>query len=113
MVIVPLQAVPSQLVAVSLGGQNCKIAVAQKTAAMFVDLYVDDAAIITGVIAETNNAIVRSAYLGFNGDIAFIDLSPAVPPGSTNYPVDPYYQAIGTRFLLAYFPPSELTASVP
>lgn len=99
MLVVPLQAVPSQVVTVTLAGQACRIAVAQRRTGLYVDLYVSDAAIITGVIAQDANRIVRDAYLGFTGDLAFFDTL-----GSQ----DPDYTGLGGRYFLAYLETSDL-----
>ena len=58
---------------------------------------------IGGVIAGNLNVIVRSAYLGFVGDLAFIDTQ-----GSD----DPVYTGLGARWILTYFAPSELPAGL-
>ena len=100
MLIVPLQAVPNQAVTVALGGQVCQINIYQEDYGLFVDLYVNNALIIGGVIAENLNRIVRSAYLGFLGDLAFIDNQ-----GNS----DPDYTGLGGRFSLAYLEVSDLS----
>lgn len=102
MLIVPLQAVPYQVVSVLLAGQSSSIAVYQKSTGMFLDLAVNDVLIIGGVICENLNVIVRDVYFGFIGDLAFVDTQ-----GSD----DPVYTGIGTRWLLGYFSPAELAAS--
>jgi hypothetical protein len=93
MQIIPLQAVPSQAVTVNLGGQNCQVNVYQKSTGLFCDLYVNNVLIIGGVICQNLNRIVRSAYLGFTGDLFFADQH------GTD---DPEYTGIGSRFLLYY-----------
>lgn len=99
MLVVPLQALAAQQVNVTLGGQACTIQVAQKTTGMFLNLYVNNILVIGGVICEVGNRIVRSAYLGFIGDIGFIDTQAASDP------VDLVeYTGIGTRFFLVYIP---------
>jgi len=97
--IIPLQPVPNQTVTVVLANQLCQIDVYQKAYGLFVDLYVSNVLIIGGVIAENLNRIVRSLYLGFIGDLCFIDNA-----GSG----DPVYTGLGTRFSLAYLEASEL-----
>ena len=99
MQVVPLQPLPSQTVAISLNGQNCQINVYQKSTGLYLDLYVNTALIIGGVLCENLNRIVRDAYLGFSGDLAFND---------TQGTDDPIFSGIGTRFFLDYFLPSEL-----
>ena len=96
MLIIPLQPAPNQLVNVTLNNQSCTIAVQQNDWGMFLDLAVNAAPIINGVICENANPIVRSAYLGFIGDLAFFDLQ-----GSE----DPVYTGLGSRYVLAYLSP--------
>lgn len=103
MLVVPLQAVASQQVNVTLANQNTTINVYQLSTGLFVDVLVNGVLIIGGVIAENLNVIVRSVYLGFTGDIAFVD---------TQGSADPVYTGLGTRWILGYFSPSELPAGV-
>ena len=93
MQIIPLQPVPNQTLQVTLAGQSCAINVYQKFYGVFVDLYVGGTLIIGGVIAENLNRIVRDAYLGFVGDLAFYD---------TQGESDPTYAGLGTQFILLY-----------
>lgn len=95
MQLVPTQATPSQTFSVLLGGQNCQIDVMQKSTGMYLNLYVNGTLIIGGVICENRNRIVRSRYLGFLGDFAFVDVQ-----GDD----DPNYLELGSRFLLVYIP---------
>lgn len=99
MQIVPLKPVPNQALTVILAGQYCQINVYQEPSGIHVDLYVNNEIVIAGVIAENLNRIVRSTYLGFAGDLAFIDNQ-----GDT----DPYYTGLGTRYSLAYITAAEL-----
>jgi hypothetical protein len=102
--IIPLQPVPSQTVQTLLNGQSCTINVYQKAFGVFFDLLVNDALLIGGRIAENLNVLVREAYLGFSGDLVFVDTqaSPSLPAS------DPFYQGLGSRFQLQYLLPSEL-----
>lgn len=99
MQIIPLQAVPNQAVSVTLGTQVSQVNVYQKSTGLFIDLYVDNNLVIGGVICQNLNRIVRSLYLGFQGDLAFIDNQ-----GDTV----PYYTGLGTRYSLAYLEPADL-----
>lgn len=99
MMTVPLSATPSQSLSVVLAGQNCKINVYQKSTGLFADLYVDNAAVITGVICRDRVPLVRAAYLGFAGDLVFCD---------TQGVSDPTYDGLGARFLLSYLEASDL-----
>ncbi len=93
MQIVPLQAVPSQTFNVGLANQQCKINVYQKQTGLFFDLYVAGAVVITGVLCLNLNLLVRNTYLGFIGDLAFVD---------TQGTSDPDYTGIGIRYQLVY-----------
>ena len=99
MQLVPLNTLPNQTVAIQLNGQSCTLNVYQKSTGLFMDVLVNDVLIIGGVLCENLNRIVRSAYLGFIGDFAFVD---------TQGSLDPYYASIGTRFYLMYFTGAEL-----
>lgn len=96
---IPLQAVPSQTVTVLLDEQYCQINVYQKAYGLFVDLYINNALVIGGVIAQNLNRIVRSSYLGFSGDLAFVD---------TQGTDDPHYSDLGGRFSLLYLSEDEV-----
>lgn len=103
MLIVPLQPVPNQALTISLANQLCQVNVNQKGANLYLDLLVNNAPIIIGTICENLNRLVRSLYLGFAGDLAFID---------TQGSEDPTYTGLGptadARFLLAYIEANEL-----
>ena len=99
MVIIPLQAVPSQALSVTLGNQISQVSLYQKDTGLFIDLFVDNTLVIGGVICQNLNRIVRSVYLGFSGDLVFIDNQ-----GDT----DPVFSGLGTRYSLAYLSPAEL-----
>lgn len=101
MLIVPLSAVASQSVNVQLAGQSCRIDVYQLSTGMFCDLYVADVLIIGGVICQNLNRIVRDLYLGFIGDLTFID---------NEGTADPIYTGLGDRFSLAYLSTDDLAA---
>ena len=102
MLVVPLQAYPNQAVQVVLNNQACTIHVYQKFFGLFCDLSVLQQPIIQGVLCLNANYIVRSLYLGFNGDLGFWDTQ-----GSS----DPNYAELGSRFQLIYFAPTDLPAT--
>lgn len=99
MMIVPLQAVPSQTLSIALDNQNCQINVYQRLFGLFFDLYVDSVLVIGGVLCLNMTKLVRSLYLGFTGDFAFMDLQ-----GST----DPVYSGLGARYQLLYLETTDL-----
>jgi hypothetical protein len=92
--IVPLLAVPSQALTVELGNQNCNLNIYQRTTGLYVDLGINGQVIISGVIALDRNRIVRDAYLGFIGDLAFWDSQ------GTD---DPDWTLLNKRYFLGYF----------
>ncbi len=100
MIVIPLQPLPAQTVDVVLNEQPVTVFVYQRSTGLYVDLDLNHVLVIGGVIAHDRNRIVRSTYLGFVGDIAFVDTQ-----GSS----DPDYTGLGDRFILGYFFPEELT----
>lgn len=105
MFIIPLQPVPSQTVNALLSNQQTTINCYQKTTGLFLDVLINNTQlVIGGVICENQNVIIRSAYLGYIGDFAWMDTQPDPTAG----PADPFYTAIGTRFFLGYYLPAEL-----
>jgi hypothetical protein len=98
---IPLNASPNQTLTVGLAGQSCQIDVFQRAGRVFVNLYVDDEEIILGVLAENRNRIVRDAYLGFSGDLIFVD---------TQGNADPEYLGLGSRYALVYLTAAEVAA---
>jgi hypothetical protein len=90
---IALQAVPSQQLQIVLAGQNCQIAVYQRSTGLYVDLNVNGTDISIGVLALDLNPLVPTAYLGFAGNLLFVDTQ-----GST----DPTYSGLGARYQLLY-----------
>lgn len=95
MKIVPLQPVPAQTLSVLLGDQNCQIRVEQKGDYCYLSLAVNNAPIVNTVICRDRVALVRYDYLGFSGDLAFVDMA-----GTS----DPQYAGLGSRYQLVYTP---------
>lgn len=112
MLTIPLQAVPSQTVTALLGNQQCSINVYQKFFGLFLDLYVvpqivsptsvPPQPIVIGEICWNLNFVVRFAYLGFSGDLAFLDTQ-----GNDN----PVFTGLGSRFKLVYLSADEVAAA--
>lgn len=96
---IPLQAVSSQTLSAVLANQNCQIAVYQKTTGLYFDLSVNNAPIVTTKLCRDRVKLVRQEYLGFDGDLAFVD---------TQGRDDPEYAGLGSRFVLVYLPASSL-----
>jgi hypothetical protein len=100
MKLIPLSAVPSQNLSSLLGGQNCQIKVYQKTTGLYVDVSVNDAPIVSGVVCRNAVQLVRDAYLGFIGDLVFLD---------TQGTSDPDYTGLAGRFVFVYLEASDLS----
>lgn len=97
---IPLTVKPSVKMTILLGGQNCQIKVYQKTTGVYLDLSVNDAPIVSGVVCRDRVALVRDTYLGFIGDLSFFDTQGVSDPSSDGF---------GTRYQLVYLEASDLT----
>lgn len=97
-----VQAIASQQLQCQLGNQAVTLAIYQFQYGLFMDVQVSGADVVTGVICENMNRIVRDAYLGFSGDFAWIDTSGAG--------ADPVYTSLGARWKLLYLTPADLAA---
>ena len=105
--VIPLSAVPWQTLSCVLNNQGANINVYQKNESLYLDLFVGTAQIIAGVLCRNNVYIQQTPYLGFVGDLRFIDTQagPSVPP------LNPDYTGLGARFILIYETPAEITAA--
>lgn len=101
MLTIGAQAVPNQQLQCQLGTQPVTLNITQYQYGLFMDVLVNGTAIISGVICENLNRIVRDAYLGFSGDLLWYD---------TQGTSDPVYTGIGSRYQLIYLTPDELAA---
>lgn len=99
MQIIPIADTFSQTLTAQLANQNCSINLYQKSTGLFCDLSVNDALIIGGVICQNLNRIVRDSYLGFVGDLCFLDTQGASDPSSPG---------LGSRYLLCYLTASDM-----
>jgi hypothetical protein len=99
MLVVPVASIPNQQLQVQLDGQACTLNIYQLQYGTFMDVLVNGIAIISGVICQNINRIVRDLYLGFSGDFIWLDTQ-----GTT----DPVYTGFGTRYQLLYLEASDL-----
>jgi hypothetical protein len=100
MQIIPLQSSPNQTLTTLLEKQLVTLNIYTTVDGnMYMDVFVNHVAIITGVICQNLNRIVRDAYLGFIGDFAFND---------TLGTDDPVYFGLGTRYQLFYLAAADL-----
>jgi hypothetical protein len=90
---IPMQAFPAQTLAVQLGGQLTQITTYQKRTGMFLDLLVNNVPIVTGAACLDRVPILRNAYSGFVGNLAFVDTQ-----GSS----DPTFDGLVDRFALVW-----------
>jgi hypothetical protein len=98
MQIIPLTAVPSQTLSIVLNQQNCAIKVYTLSTGLFLDLYLEGTLILSAIICRDRVQLVRQPYLGFVGNLAFMD---------TEGTEDPEYTRLGSRFVLMYLEPDE------
>lgn len=97
---VPLNAVPSQTFGIVLAGQNCQMAVYQKTTGLYLDLIVNGTPILNTMrCVEGARLLLDRQYLGVIGDFGFID---------TQGNSDPDYTGLGSRWQLLYLEASDL-----
>ena len=91
---IPLQQVPFQQFSINLNNQPCTIKVHQRDGHLYVDLYVDDTAVVLGALARDRVGLTRHAYLPFKGELLFVD---------THGSDDPQYTSVGGQWKLVYF----------
>lgn len=96
---IPLEPKKSQSISVDLSGQRCTIRLIQRESFMYMDLTVNGNPIMQGVPCLYGNRMVRYRYLGFSGDLVFLDNAGQL---------DPSYEGLGGRFVLYYIEESEL-----
>ena len=96
---ISLQPIPSQVIRVVLGGQNCQLFVYQKNQGLFVDVAVNNTNIDCASLAYDMTPLVSRNYEGFDGNLFFVDTL-----GNLN----PDYTGLGTRYLLLYATEGEL-----
>ncbi|TAL90900.1 MAG: hypothetical protein EPN62_00760 [Candidimonas sp.] len=97
---IPLQSIPSQTLDVQLSNQNCTINVYQKTTGLYLDLLINNAAVKTAILCRDRVKLIRDEYLGFIGDLVFVD---------TQGLNDPDYTGLGVRFVLVYLESGDLS----
>lgn len=95
---IPLQPIPSQIVKVVLSGQNCQLNLYQKPQGLFVDISANDVNVVSGIIARDTAALIARDYVGFLGNLIFIDTQGDSDPNSTG---------LGGRFSLLYLTEAE------
>lgn len=90
---IPVEAVPSQHLNIVLGQQNCELLIYQKSGLVYVDVTVSGKTIIAASLARNRVRLVRGKYLGFVGNLMFVD---------TQGHDDPVYSGFSNRWILIY-----------
>jgi hypothetical protein len=96
---IPIQALPSQQIQVTLDGQLCAFSIYVKNQCMFFDAVVNGATIAYAVQCKNMVQLIPTAYLGFTGVLILFD---------TQGTSDPVYTGLGTRWQLLYLDSSDL-----
>jgi len=95
MLLIPLAAVPSQTLAVTLSDQPARIALRTLGTSLYFSLSVNDVPIVTNRICRNRQRLLIDAgYREFVGDFSFVDLQ-----GDT----DPAFSGLASRYQLVYF----------
>lgn len=99
MIRIPIQAVPNQTLSVTLARQNVQLALRQFEDSIYIDVSVSTKSIArTRVCRDRQRILLDVGYLGFIGDLAFVD---------TRGAADPQYFGLGSRFQLFYLAAGE------
>lgn len=98
---ITLNAIKSQRVTVSLNNTSYTIRIHQRSTGLFLDIYLGESAIAQGILCLNCNWVVRYSYLGFPGDLVFVDKK-----GSSA----PYWDELGSRFRLYFLTTSEISS---
>lgn len=97
---VPLQAVASQTLAVTLAGQACEIALRTNGSNMYFDLTAGGVSIVRSRIVRNKQLLLIDArYQPFLGDFLFND---------TQGDTQPNFAGLDTRYVLYYVDAAEL-----
>jgi hypothetical protein len=90
MLTIPLEAVPSQTVNVTLANQAAKITVRTIGTKLYFSL---DGVVTNRICRDRQRLLVDAQYRGFEGEFAFVD---------TQGVDDPVFTGLGARFQLVY-----------
>lgn len=117
---IPLEAVPSQTLNIVLGGQSCALSVYTLNGYDYTDstlstpkanLYVDFSyngvtVTTTAICLNLKRLLINRQYLGFSGDLMFIDTQ-----GSDDPQYDGLANEQGGRWVLVYLEAADLAAN--
>ncbi|MFT8720030.1 phage baseplate plug protein [Acetobacter sp.] len=91
--IVPLNAVSYQSIKTTLSGVSVQINLQQRGTGLYATIWLSGTMKCAGVLCQDRTWLVRYPYLGFSGDLAFVD---------TQGTSDPTYDGLGARYQLVY-----------
>lgn len=91
---IPVQAIASQIIAVSINSQNCSITLRELNGRQYFSLSLNGASICDNVLMQSHSSIINAAYMGFIGEFLVLDLSGADAPNYTGW---------GSRWILVYY----------
>lgn len=97
--VITLENKKSQSIFITLEGQSCLIRIIQRDSSIYMDLTVNGNPILQGVPCLYANKIVRYKYLGFRGDLFFLDNE-----GQS----EPQWNGLADRFPLYFITEAEL-----
>lgn len=99
MINVPLEAVESQTLSITLNKQPCQISVRENNVNLYFDLVVNSVSILTGKICRNRQRLLLGLeYRGFKGDFLFLD---------TQGDEQPAWKGLQSRWYLYYLNPNE------
>ena len=99
----PLEATVNQQFLVTLGEQDCTIALCQRGAAMYLDLSAGGVTICRGAICQPGMGIVQRATAAFEGQLYILD-----ERSRPDEQQPPQWQGLGTRWKLCWLTPEEV-----
>lgn len=102
--IIPLQPLPAQTLEALLGDQATSLEIRQLSTGLYMNILVSSIEIVGFTLCENFNRIVRNSYLGFSGDLIFID--------NTGQGRDPTFDGLGTDYSLVYLSVADLPAGL-
>jgi len=103
MFFLPVKNEPNQRFSVVLDDQNCTIELFQRYDHLYLNLFVDDTAVVSGVVCHDRLDLVAVDTLAFRGMLYFADVQ-----GNS----DPQYEGLGTRYCLVFVPEGEIIKDV-
>ncbi len=103
MLFLPVKKEPNQRFSVILDNQNCTIEIFQRFDHLYLNLFVDDVAVVQGVLCHNNLGITAVDTLAFRGMLYFTDVQ-----GDS----DPQYEGLGTRYYLIFVPEGDMVSNV-